>query len=75
MTGMSAGWRSPSFRRARRDYGHSAELDAKRLAEQRRRVLGELIRAQETERQRIAADIHGDTLQGPVLGFMSGAAK
>jgi PAS domain S-box-containing protein len=40
-----------------------AELDAKRLAEQRRRVLGELIRAQETERQRIAADIHGDTLQ------------
>ncbi len=40
-----------------------AELEAERLAEQRRRVLGELIRAQETERRRIAADIHGDTLQ------------
>ncbi len=43
--------------------GKRAELQAKRLAEQRRRVLGELIRAQETERRRIAADIHGDTLQ------------
>ena len=43
--------------------GKRAELQAKRLAEQRRRVLAELIRAQETERRRIAADIHGDTLQ------------
>ncbi len=40
-----------------------AERETAVIAEQRGRLLGELIRARDTERRRIAADIHGDTLQ------------
>ncbi|HUZ28537.1 MAG TPA: PAS domain-containing protein [Solirubrobacteraceae bacterium] len=40
-----------------------AERELERLAEQRRELLAAVVRAQERERRRIAADIHGDTLQ------------
>lgn len=40
-----------------------AELAAAELAEERRDLVDALMRAHERERQRIAADIHGDTLQ------------
>lgn len=40
-----------------------AELAAAELAEERRALLQALVEAQERERRRIAADIHGDTLQ------------
>lgn len=44
------------------------ELAAERLAEERRALLQALVETQERERRRIAADIHGDTLQ--VLGAL-----
>lgn len=40
-----------------------AELEMTRLSEERRALLFELVRAQERERRRVAANIHGDTLQ------------
>lgn len=45
-----------------------AELAAARLAEERRELLQALVQTQERERRRLAADIHGDTLQ--VLGAL-----
>ncbi len=40
-----------------------AELEMARLAEERRNLLGAVVRAQERERRTVAANIHADTLQ------------
>lgn len=41
----------------------AAENDVRELAEQRQALLGHLVAAQETERGRIAADVHDDSVQ------------